>query len=172
MRDNNDRRMTIAVLEDNPDRIAEMDRLLADKFPFFRRIFARTSAEAIAWLAANWSHVICVCLDHDLEPCANAASDADPGTGRQVSDYLAERPAAFPVVIHTSNHNAAIAMETELLDAGWNVSRVTPFEDLEWLGTAWLPLVRQSVVQTASEDRSLNERFAATTPTAHEQGVG
>jgi hypothetical protein len=45
-------------------------------------------------------------------------------------------------------------MEADLVDAGWSVSRVTPFEDLEWLATAWLPLVRHAIVQTAAGRRS------------------
>jgi hypothetical protein len=154
MQVNDDRRMTIAVLEDNPDRIAEMDRLLAENFPLICRTFARSAGQAIAWLEENWSSVICICLDHDLEPSDTSTETDDPGTGRIVSDFLIGKLPICPVVIHTSNQFAAIAMEADLVDAGWSVSRVTPFENLEWLAKAWLPLVRNAIVQTAIVTRS------------------
>lgn len=144
--------MTIFILEDNADRTAVMDRLLADKFPFYRRKFARSAGEAITWLTEHWQSVVAVSLDHDLEPSDTDQSGCDPGTGRDVSDFLSGRKADFPVLVHTSNCSAAVAMEADLLDAKWSVSRVMPFDDLQWLAAAWLPLLRNVIVQSAAHN--------------------
>jgi len=140
--------MTIAVLEDNDDRIAAMEDGLADKFPFFNRRYFRSAPEALAWLDEHISEVVCLALDHDLEP-PDHPPGFEPGTGRDVADALAGRPASCPIVIHTSNAPAAVGMEMVLIDAGWSVTRVLPYADLSWIREAWLPAVRDAIVQTA-----------------------
>jgi hypothetical protein len=140
--------MIIAVLEDNGDRTAEMDRLLADKFPFYQRKFLRTACEALPWIEENWQRIICLSLDHDLEPCSEYPS-VDPGIGRDVSSFVAAKEPAFPVVLHTTNATAAIGMESDLSENGWNVQRVLPYDDLAWISEAWLPAVRNAIVSAA-----------------------
>jgi hypothetical protein len=140
-------RRTIAVLEDNLDRIAAMGDCLEDKFPFFERRFFRTAPDAIAWLTDNHSKLTCLSLDHDLEPATS--QDGDPGTGRVVADFLATLAPRCPVIIHTTNRLAADGMEFVLLDSGWPVERIMPYEDCRWIAEAWLPLVRQVIVASA-----------------------
>jgi CheY-like chemotaxis protein len=153
---------SIVVLEDNADRIAVMDDCLSDKFPFFERRFFRTAPAAIAWLSNNLSQVVCVSLDHDLEP--EAAHDPDPGTGRDVVDVLAASHPICPVIIHTTNRPAADGMEMALADAGWSVQRIMPYGDCQWIAEAWLPIVRQAIVRSATPAES---QSAGADSTAH-----
>jgi hypothetical protein len=139
---------SIAILEDNEERIAQMERVLADKFPFFDLRFFRTAPELITWLQQHAETVICLSLDHDLDP-PSETPDCDPGTGRDVVDYLIGGEAAFPVIVHTTNGHAGLGMTSLLDEHHWIVQRVTPYEDLRWIAEAWLPLVRQSIVDAA-----------------------
>jgi CheY-like chemotaxis protein len=141
---------TILILEDNDDRIAAMQHCLADKFPFFELRFVRSADEAIAWLKGNLSHSICISLDHDLERPEDQPNAPDPGTGREVADHLAAQSPRCPVIVHSTNAHAAIGMEMVLQDAGWHVQRVLPYGDLEWVRAAWLPLVRQAILDDSA----------------------
>lgn len=142
-------KMTIAVLEDNAERTALMEDCLADKFPFYARRFFRSAPEAIEWLHEHLQETICVSLDHDLERPLDQPDAKEPGTGREVADYLAQQAACCPIVVHTTNVPAAMGMELELEDAGWQVARITPYGDLEWVTELWLPTLRQAIVETA-----------------------
>ena len=51
-----------------------------------------------------------------------------------------------PVVIHTSNSQAALGMELVLKDAGWKTRRVVPFADTDWIQTDWFPAIRRAIV--------------------------
>ena len=140
----------IVVLEDNSERIAAMEECLADKFPFFERRFFRTAPAALEWLADHLPRAVCVSLDHDLEPAT--ANDPDPGTGREVADFLAQRAGQCPVIIHSTNRIAAEGMEFVLHEAGWVVERVAPYDSCRWIGEAWLPRVRQAIVDAARSE--------------------
>ena len=143
----------IFILEDNAERLAAMRDLLADKFPFFEvRAFA-ASRPAIDWLRANLVRTVCIALDHDLEPLPSEPWD-DPGTGRDVAEFLTNQVPHCPIVVHTTNAQASVAMEAMLDEAGWSVVRVLPYGDLEWIAEAWLPLVRNSIVGAAGKSRA------------------
>ena len=137
-------RLTIAVLEDNDDRIAAIERCLADKFPFFESRFFRTATEAIHWLDDHLESAVCISLDHDLEPSPFAAG-VDPGTGREVADFLARREPRCPVVIHSSNLDAAIGMQCVLegmvccpIGALWRLG----LGERTWFSRYEMPLLR------------------------------
>lgn len=149
-------RRFIAVLEDNDDRIAAMQGCLADKFPFFERKFFRTASDMIDWLGENLAAVVCLCLDHDLEPPVDRPP-CDPGTGRDVAEFLVGSEPRFPVVLHTTNAPAAMAMEAMLQEQGWQVERVMPYDDLVWVAEIWLPTVRQVIVDAAAVRPALLE---------------
>jgi hypothetical protein len=135
--------MTIAILEDNDERIAAMQRYLADKFQFFSMQFFRTADGAVEWIREHSDQIICLSLDHDLE-CPLGAPD--PGCGRDVAEFVAGLHPRFPIVIHSTNSHAAIAMEALLQERGWTVSRVLPYGDLAWVAEIWLPSIRAAIV--------------------------
>lgn len=129
--------MRIVVLEDDADRIAEMQRLLQAK-ACVPEVF-RSSHELVAALDRDSSGIAVLSLDHDLID----EGGRDLGTGRAVADFLAGRQPQFPVVIHSSNGLAADGMESVLQEARWTTVRVSPYEDLTWIEEAWFPAIRR-----------------------------
>jgi CheY-like chemotaxis protein len=139
--------MKIVILEDNLDREAAMRTLLADRFYMYDVRFFDNAPEAVAFLDAHLADTLVVSLDNDLE--LKPGPDGrmiDPGEGRQVAEFLADRPPACPVVIHTTNSAAAAAMTEVLHEAGWKSRRVIPFDDMAWIESTWFPAVRRAIV--------------------------
>jgi hypothetical protein len=130
----------IAILEDDPRRIAAMRSVLGDLLPHHEPLFFDSAPEMIRWLATRLPEVALISLDHDLPlPTRDAP---DPGTGRHVADYLSAFPHACPVIIHSSNDHFAPGIYFQLHDAGWPCSRVHPCDDLAWIPTAWADRIR------------------------------
>lgn len=139
--------MKIVVLEDNLDRQRAMRECLADRFPMYEQHFFATAADMIRFLEQSLEETLVIALDHDLElqPGPNG-SWIDPGTGRDVADFLTRREPVCPVIIHTTNTPAAAGMELTLSDAGWRTARVIPFDDLTWIATDWFRAMRRGIV--------------------------
>lgn len=150
------RRCQILILEDDARRRAAMVDMLADRFPQYDVEFFVAACEMLDHLnGADWERVIAIGLDHDLELLAASEGEPiDPGTGRDVADFLAEREAVCPVVIHTTNAPAAVGMQSVLEDAGWDVHRVVPYGDLEWISEVWARTFRDAVVGSVLESAS------------------
>src|SRR6185437_4074667 len=112
--------LKIAILEDNLDRQAVMRRCLADRFYTFDAHFFDGSAEMIRFLEENLAETIAIALDNDLElkPGPNGRS-IDSGSGCDVATFLAMKQPACPVIIHTTNADAAEKMTEVLQTAGW-----------------------------------------------------
>ncbi len=145
--------MKIAILEDDGRRTEAMRDRLADRFWQFEHVFFDSAGEMTEYLERNFNEVIALSLDHDLELKVNAAGQTyDPGTGREVADYLATRRPSFPVIIHTTNDFGAIGMESVLREAGWQTCRVSPFGDLEWVHDSWFPAIRRAIVRGKTGD--------------------
>ncbi len=100
----------------------------------------------IEWLEEHLDRCRVICLDHDLGP--NRTRDGnvfDPGTGRDVVDFLATRVPECPVIIHTTNSLAAPGMETALEESGWRCFRVVPYPDLAWIGEWWIEQIQKAL---------------------------
>jgi len=146
--------MKIVILEDNADRKAAMQSCLADRFSMYEMRFFDEPAAMIQFLQGNLDEMLVIGLDHDLELKPGPSGQwIDAGTGREVADYLAQRPPVCPVVIHTSNAAAAIGMEMVLNARGWKTHRVVPFEDLDWIPREWLRTVRRAILDIARPAR-------------------
>ena len=94
------RPVSIVILDDEPDRTTEIRRCLAAQFPAQELIVFDNAPDRIGWLTQNLEKSQLICLDHDLGP--NRTGN-DPGTGRDVANYLATRQPYCPVIIHTTN---------------------------------------------------------------------
>jgi hypothetical protein len=139
--------MRIAVLEDNADRVRSMRACLADRFPMYELHFFGSARGMIEFLERHLSETLVVALDHDLElESAPNGSLVDPGTGRDVANFLAEQPPVCPIILHSTNTAAMAGMELVLKDAGWQTVRVVPFDDLSWIPTDWLRAMRRAIV--------------------------
>jgi CheY-like chemotaxis protein len=147
--------MKIGILEDNVDRQQVMRDCLADRFPMYDIRFFDDAVEMIRFLEAHRADMLVISLDHDLELKAGPNGRCiDPGTGRDVADFLASKRPVCPIVIHTSNTNAALAMQTVLKDAGWKIRRVMPMEDTQWVIDQWFPSIRRAIVGPIGANRA------------------
>lgn len=78
---------TIAILDDDPERIEAMVHALSSHLPDIAPATFDNAPEMIDWLGEHLSQCRVICLDHDLGP--NRTRDGnvlDPGTGRDVVD--------------------------------------------------------------------------------------
>ena len=139
--------LKILILEDNGDRQRVMRDCLEDRFAQYSICFFATAVEMLWYLQSHLEESLMISLDHDLELVPGADNRVfEPGTGRDIADYLASQPAVCPVVIHSTNSRAADGMEQILRDAGWQTSRVTPYGDLEWIPEVWFRTIRDAIV--------------------------
>ena len=142
--------MKIAILEDNQERQVAMRDCIEDRFSQYPVRFFATAAEMLWYLQLHLDEILAVSLDHDLEFIPGADERLfDPGTGRDVADYLATQPPTCPVVIHTTNCAAGVGMQQTLQDAGWRTVCVMPYGDLEWIPEVWFRAMRDAIVQAA-----------------------
>ena len=147
--------MKIVVLEDNEDRQAVMRACLADRFHTFDVHFFDDASDAIRFLDAHLADTLIVSLDNDLELKSGPdGRSVDPGEGRQVAEFLARRQPVCPVILHTTNSDAATAMDELLRAAGWKTRRVIPFDDTAWIETDWFFSVRRAIVGPIPRKRS------------------
>jgi len=141
-------RDTIALLDDEPERIALMEPFLREGFPQYRVCTFDNAPDMIEWLDEYLSSAVLICLDHDLGP--NQIRDGtsfDPGTGRDVADFLATRDPVCPVIIHSTNGLAVPGMIMVLEESGWKCGRVIPDSQLGWIEKWWLPVVKDTLGQ-------------------------
>ena len=145
----------IAILEDNADRRAVMRSCLADRFYTFDARFFDEAAEMIAFLESRLGDVLAVSLDNDLDMKPGPdGRPVDAGEGRQVAAFLAACAPVCPVVIHTSNADAAVSMTEALRAAGWRTKRVVPMDDTKWIEDDWFFAVRRALVGPIKQNRS------------------
>lgn len=132
----------IIVLEDNGERQRAMRQCLENSFLQWEILFFDEVQTLKKFLEEQLTEAAIICLDHDLEMKTDSeGKTVDPGTGREVADFLASKKPVCPVVIHTTNSIAAVGMEMVLQEANWTISRVCPWGDLDWIPTEWFPLV-------------------------------
>lgn len=127
---------TIVILDDEQERLTAMTAVLSKRLPEYDIVTFKNAPDIISWLKNNLASAAIISLDHDLFP--QSENEPDPGTGRDVADYLATQIPVCHIVIHTTNSLAAPGMEMVLTEQGWTQSRVIPFNDLEWVTTWWI----------------------------------
>jgi hypothetical protein len=133
--------MILLLLEDDDRRTEAMVRVLA-ALPDVELVRHDSAPDTIAWLRDHPDAAALIVLDHDLGPSRLRDGERfEPGIGRDVSDYLLELTPSCPVLIHSTNGPAAFGMQFSLESAGWSVTRVYPFDDLEWIARDWFPEV-------------------------------
>ena len=134
----------VAILEDNPARVQVMRAVLQEVLPEFEFRFYPNAPEMLAWLDEALGRVVFISLDHDLDSVVPREEQAfDPGCGRDVADYLAARPPVCPVIVHTSNNEAAPGMLDVLHESGWRATRVYPRDGINWIRSDWAADLRE-----------------------------
>jgi hypothetical protein len=150
--------MKIVVLEDNAERVAVMRACIADRFSTFDLRIFDDARDTIRYLNSHLSETLVVALDNDLEMKTGPDGRClDAGEGRQVAEFLATKPPVCPVLIHTTNSDAAIAMEETLRRAGWKTRRVVPFDGMNWIESDWFFAVRRAIVGPIKRTRSRSQ---------------
>jgi hypothetical protein len=153
-------RRVIAILEDDPRRTEAMNEVLKDVGSEYEYHFFDNAPEMISWLEENLDDVVLFSLDHDLgSNRVQKGKTLDPGTGRDVVDFLSKRSCTCPAMIHSNNYPAVLGMRRALEEGGWKLSCVVPYGDLEWIGQAWAKelcrLVRSQ--ELADWEKSMSE---------------
>lgn len=134
---------SILILEDDENRIAGFQKAVPELGDFNLKIW-RDAPSMIAECEQFFPHAALFCLDHDLNPQPGAT--ADPGTGLDVAQFLADFLPVCPVLIHTSNTERAYSMQNELRFSGWMVDRVGPI-GTDWIPTTWLRCARELLAE-------------------------
>jgi hypothetical protein len=139
----------ILILEDNPQRLTAMIAAL-DALQPKPEVQTATNVPAFLEIFCDFEgSVAIISLDHDL----GASRDGiDPGTGRDVTRELSKCAPACHVVIHSTNLAGAEGMKGDLRDAGWIVSSVVPYCDLDWVREAWLPEIERCLRRLAAPE--------------------
>ncbi|MGB7161016.1 MAG: cyclic-phosphate processing receiver domain-containing protein [Tepidisphaeraceae bacterium] len=136
----------VAILEDDPSRIAAMRYCLGELLPNCEQQIFEDAAEMIAWLGRHLDAVALISLDHDLPFFRNSdGTTTDCGTGRQVANYLCTVAVPCPVIVHSSNNVCAPGMIRCLRDAGVVHARVYPHYDTEWIRSDWVEQIKAYV---------------------------
>lgn len=149
----------IVILEDNSDRQVVMRACLAAQFARYEARFFDNPTEMIRFLREHLSNTLVISLDHDLDLLPGPDGRCiDPGTGREVADFLAKNEPTCPVIIHTTNGTAAVGMEAVLREAGWKTRRVVPFDDMHWIETAWFSAIRRAIVGPVRDNSTPGSR--------------
>ncbi len=140
----------IVILEDNAERKALMAQCLQDRFYQFERRFFDEAGTMVDFLKMNLQETILISLDHDLEIIEGKEGRmVDPGTGREVANFLAAQAPVCPIVLHSTNSAAVAGMKAVLDEAGWEIYRVVPCADTERIRTDWFRAVRKAIVKPA-----------------------
>jgi CheY-like chemotaxis protein len=149
----------IVILEDNSDRQAVMRACLGDHFSQYEARFFDNSKEMIRFLGEHLSETLVISLDHDLDLQPGPDGRCiDPGTGREVADFLVKNEPTCPVIIHTTNAVAGVGMKTVLREAGWKTRRVVPFDDMRWIETDWFSAIRRAIVGPVRDNSTSGSR--------------
>ena len=146
--------LKIAILEDNLDRQAIMRRCLADRFYTFDAHFFDESEAMIRFLEESLSETLVISLDNDLElKPGPRGTMIDPGSGVEVAEHLSRQLPACPIVVHTTNSDAAESMLAILRASDWRTHRVVPFDDMNWIETEWFFAIRRALVGPIKKKR-------------------
>ena len=138
----------VFLLEDNPEQLRCMLRVLRDVLPSHRLQVEDDCASAVEWLSSNQAELDLISLDHDLDSVPrDEQPPRDHGCGRGVADFLASQPPTCPVIVHSSNQVGGDGMFYELQRAGWPVYRVHPHDHHDWVGDEWRELIESLIKQ-------------------------
>lgn len=132
-------RTTVLMLEDDAERVERFTAALRRAEPSLHLVVWRSARRMLGELEPLLPSAVLIGLDHDLEP--EAGDPTDPGDGLDVAKWLADRPPACPVIVHTSNGARGGAMQGEFDLAGWRCRRVMPLGD-DWIEVDWYRAAR------------------------------
>ena len=149
----------ILILDDNEDRLTAMKSLLVEPYPQYRIVLFDNAPDTIEWLKENLSSVVVMSLDHDLGP--NRERDGqvfDPGTGKDVVDFLGTQKPVCPLLVHSSNYEGRNRMKFSLEAAGWVTSFAIPHDELEWIYDTWRQEIFKFLYNIENSNRNISQK--------------
>lgn len=103
----------------------------------------RDAPGMIADLERHLDEAGLVSLDNDLYK--DLDGDPGPGSGRAVAEHLSKLKPACPVIVHSTNTDAAWGMHNALRSGGWTVELVHHLNQPRWIEELWLPVAARLV---------------------------
>lgn len=135
-------RKLIFVLENDPVRIGAMRESLESSMLSAAATMIDNVPDAVLWLSRHLPHCGVISLDHDLGgEQIRDGGPFDPGSGRDIANYLAERTPVCPVLLHTDNFFVRPRMVSILESGSWEHSFVSPGNGVAWVVRDWLPQI-------------------------------
>jgi len=132
----------LLFLEDSDSRYKGLIEALVSYSIDLKPVRANTAASFIAIFDEYQDEAAAISLDHDL--FEDMPEDTDAGDGRDVSLYLSTVESVCPVIIHSSNADAAATMHYQLKDSGWTSQRVAPI-GANWMTHDWIPVLERLI---------------------------
>jgi hypothetical protein len=130
----------LLMLEDNVDRVQRFTATLRQIDPALPLRVWRNAWTMIREVEELLPSAYLISLDHDLDP--EEGETADPGTGWDLTKFLAALAPICPVIIHTSNGERATWMCGEFELGDWKYYRVSPLGE-DWIERDWRRVVRK-----------------------------
>ena len=128
----------LLILDDDRTRLRGFDEILPRLGPEWVIRSWRNAPSMIAEIDSLLGKAQLISLDHDLYK--DSPSDPDPGSGRMIADLLSKRVPVCPVIVHSTNTDAAWGMSNELTSGKWNVELVHHTNQPAWIEELWLPV--------------------------------
>lgn len=143
-------RRVLLVLDDDRNRLYGFGQVLGSLGEGWEIRTWRDAPSMIAEIDRHLPDAGLISLDHDLY--RDAPSDPDPGSGRVVADHLSKCKPTCPVIVHSTNTDAAWGMHNVLRRGGWTVELVHQLGQPEWIPALWLPAAMR-MVDAAGRER-------------------
>ncbi len=140
----------IVILEDNADRRAAMQDCLNERFGMYDHFFSDDPTELVQYIRSRIDDVLVVSLDHDLHERPDFNTEV---TGLDVVEtLLRERFPRFSIVLHTTNTLRGDLMQELLRSNRWTVSRVVPFDDMNWIPRDWHRAIKKAIKESTEPE--------------------
>lgn len=127
------------ILEDNEDRTKAFESALGD-IPYH---IEKTVPEAIEWLSKHGDDVTIFSLDNDLYV---ENYDGEIGEGLELCEFIIANFKQVPIIVHTSNSNAATMMKMICAEAKWEFIRIVPYNCMDWILETWIETVKRLIL--------------------------
>ncbi len=125
----------LLILDDNLNRLANFESVVDEMAGWVMRSWV-DAPSMITELDQHLGKALLISLDYDLY--RQSEDDPDPGSGRDVAESLSVRAPVCPVIVHSTNSDAAWGMYNSLSGAGWQVELVHHLDQQDWIRKLWL----------------------------------
>lgn len=132
----------LLILDDNLNRLASFEDVVGDVDGWIMKSWINAPS-MIAELDQHLREAMLISLDHDLY--RQSEEDPDPGSGRDVAEHLSAYDPVCPVIVHSTNTDAAWGMFNTLSAARWEVELVHHLDQQNWVRELWLPVAMRLI---------------------------